>query len=197
MSKRKYTKRERAKNEQLTRERIIEAAMALHEELGPALTSIKAVAERAGVQRLTVYRHFPDEMKLFSACTSQWLTLHPLPEIDHWRDIDDPGEKTRKVVLAFYRYYRQTERMWHVAYRDVDEVEALQAPMAEIEKYLDTVSRELVIAWQPSQAEKKTLSPTLRHGLRFSTWQSLGKEKLSDSKMVELVMNWLGRGTEK
>ena len=77
--KRRYTLKDRARSQEDTRRRIVEAAVALHEELGPRATSIAAIAERAGVQRLTVYRHLPDEEALFRACTSHWRAAHPLP----------------------------------------------------------------------------------------------------------------------
>ena len=165
--------------------------MELHEEPGPALTSIKAIAEQAGVQRLTVYRHFPDEFSLFKACTSHWLGLHPLPAVSDRADYADPLELTHRALLDFYRHYRSNERMWWVAYRDVDEVEALQEPMAAIEAYLDQVRDELVAAWKIKPEDRKALALTLRHALRFMTWHSLKNEKLSDKKMVALVMTWL------
>jgi AcrR family transcriptional regulator len=191
MKKRKYQQKRRADKTEETRHQIVEAAVKLHEELGPAQTSIKAIAEQAGVQRLTVYRHFPDEASLFRACTSHWLEHHPLPAFSDWTDYDNPRELTSRALLDFYRYYRKNERMWTVAYRDVDEVEALHEPMAAVEAYLDQIRDELLSAWKVKAEDIKQLSMTLRHCLRFSTWRSLKIEKLSDKNMVELVMNWL------
>jgi AcrR family transcriptional regulator len=188
MKKRKYQQKARAEQARETRQQIVEATVKLHEELGPANTSIKAIAEEAGVQRLTVYRHFPDEEGLFEACTSHWLGLHPPPPV---MDAGDPQARAEKTLLAVYRYYRQNERMWTVAYRDLEAVEALQAPMAQVEAYFDGMRDELLAAWQPKADKKKPLFQTLRHALRFSTWQSLKTEKLSDKKMVGLVMRWL------
>ena len=79
MGKRKYTLRQRAEQQEETRERIVDAAIALHEELGPAATTIRALAERAGVQRLTVYRHFANEGEILDACSTKWLGLNPPP----------------------------------------------------------------------------------------------------------------------
>jgi AcrR family transcriptional regulator len=190
MKKRKYQQKRRAEQAEQTRQQIVEAAMYLHEQLGPALTSIKAVAEQAGVQRLTVYRHFPDENSLFEACTSHWLAKHPLPEMSEWSDLADAKQCTAQGLLLFYRYYRKTERMWKVSYRDVDEVTALQEPMMAIENYLDHVRDNLMAKWDVPSKDKKFLSITLRHCLRYSTWHSLKIEKLSDRKIVELVMSW-------
>jgi len=191
MKKRKYQQTRRAQQAHETRQQIVEAAMALHEELGPAMTSIKAVAEQAGVQRLTVYRHFPDEASLFAACTSHWLTLHPLPGAQSWSTGNAPEERTASALLAFYQYYRQTERMWFVGYRDVEDVEALHGPMGAVEDYIDKVRDELLAGWDVGAKEKKRLAITIRHGLRFSTWSSLKLEKLPERKMVELVMSWI------
>ena len=191
MKKRKYTKTRRAEQQDETRNRIVEALVALHEEVGPAQTSIKAIAEKAGVQRLTVYRHFPDDASLFQACTSHYLELHPPPDIADWAEVENAHERSHSVLLAFYKYYRQTEKMWNTAYRDVDQVEALQGPMNQFEAYIDQVNDDLLKTWSKTHNIKKQLQLTLRHALRFSTWQSLKNAKLKDEKIAELVGTWL------
>jgi AcrR family transcriptional regulator len=191
MTKRKYTKTRRAEQQDETRARIVEATVKLHETLGPAQTSIMAIAEAAGVQRLTVYRHFPDDAGLFEACTTHYLELHPPPQLAAWADIELPGERSYAALLAFYRYYQQTEKMWRVAYRDVDQVAALQVPMGRFEGYLDQVADDLVQAWHTTHAARKPLKLTLRHALRFTTWQSLKNAKLKDKQIAELVQSWL------
>ena len=196
MTTRKYTKTRRAEQQDETRARIVDATVKLHEALGPAQTSIMAIAEAAGVQRLTVYRHFPDDASLFEACTTRYLELHPPPQPAAWADIERPGERSRTALLAFYQYYRQTEQMWRVGYRDVDQVVALQAPMGRFEAYLDHVTDDLVQAWHTTPAARKSLKLTLRHALRFSTWQSLKNARLKDRQIAELVQGWLA-GTGK
>lgn len=191
MKKRKYKQKARAEQTQETRQVIVDATVKLHEQLGPAKTTIKAIAEQAGVQRLTVYRHFPDETSLFQACSSHWLGLHPLPAVSDSKD-DDSVKQTSKTLLSFYHYYRRTEGMFRSIYHDVDDVEALREPMRKIESYIDAVRDELLAAWKVNASDKKQLSLTLRHCLRFSTWCSLKNEKLSDKQLVALVMRWLG-----
>ena len=191
MKTRKYIKTLRAEQQDETRERIVEAAVKLHEVLGPAKTSIKAIAEEAGVQRLTVYRHFPDDATLFDACTSHYFGLHPPPNMADWTEIEAASERSHAALAAFYTYYRQVEKMLSVAYRDLEELEALQKPMGQFEAYLDMVCDDLVNAWQQTHSSKKQLQFTLRHALRFSTWQSLQKTKLKDEKIAELVQRWL------
>src|ERR1700716_4339639 len=89
---RTYRKRKRAAEELRTRERITRATVGLHETVGPAGTSVRAIANRAGVQRATVYRHFPDEQSLFDACTAHYFGDHPMPDIQAWALLDPPGE---------------------------------------------------------------------------------------------------------
>jgi AcrR family transcriptional regulator len=193
MIKRNYKKTRRAEQQDQTRERIVKATVALHEEIGPANTSIKAVAEKAGVQRLTVYRHFPDEVSLFQACTSHWLGLNPPPGISDWNEIAEADKRSYAGLLAFYRYYRRTETMWVGAYRDVDEIAALQIPMGNLEVYIGQVRDDLLACWKVTGKRKRQLSTTLRHCLRFTTWRSLKSEDLSDAQIADLVMGWVNK----
>ena len=84
---RTYTLKRRAEQQAETRRRIVEAAVDLHGSVGPALTTFSMVAERAGVQRHTLYAHFPDERSLFLACSGLVDERDPLPEAAAWRDI--------------------------------------------------------------------------------------------------------------
>jgi AcrR family transcriptional regulator len=188
MKKRKYTLKQRATQQQQTRERIVDAAMALHEELGPAETTISAVAERAGVQRLTVYRHFPSEREMFGACSSKWLGLNPPPDTSKIQSAG-PAERTRAVLLALYRYYQDTEKMWASVYRDLEKVPALSEPMAGFEGYLSAIRKELLADWAPCKSRQ--LRATLGHALRFSTWQSLAGQGLGRAAMADLVCAWV------
>src|SRR3954467_11314875 len=92
---RRYQLRKRAEAMQATRLRITEAAVELHGTLGPARTTMTAVAERAGVQRQTVYRHFANEEELLAACSAHFVAQHPWPDAGHWRAIADPAERLR------------------------------------------------------------------------------------------------------
>src|SRR5258708_26025908 len=108
---RKYELKERAESLNATRERIVEATVELHDSLGPARTTISAIAERAGVQRLTVYRHFPDERSLFEACSGHWAAHNPPPDPSTWSALDDPEERLRIALVEIYAFYRATQGM--------------------------------------------------------------------------------------
>src|ERR687890_591130 len=104
---RPYRMTRRAELEEQTRRRITESTVALHEELGPARTSISAVAQRAGVRRSTVYRHFPDEETLFAACSSHWRADNPPPDPSEWAAIEDPAERTETALRELYAFYER------------------------------------------------------------------------------------------
>ncbi|WP_428688598.1 TetR/AcrR family transcriptional regulator [Roseibium sp.] len=188
--RRPYKMSERAKSQAETRQKIIEATMHLHEEIGPKNTSISAIAERAGVQRLTVYRHFPDETAVFQACTSHWLSLNPPPDPAGWEQIEDPIAKFRTATGAFYDYYSRTWKMWAVSFRDVSEVPALQQPMADVAAFIDSISRNLIAAFGDKDG-KDLLAPTIRHVLHFQTWSNLQDQGLSNEEKLDLVTSWL------
>src|ERR671915_1215643 len=99
---RKYEMKRRARRQEETRRRIIEATVELHQTVGMARTTISAIAEKAGVQRLTVYRHFPDERALFHACTGHWRAANPPPEPGPWSQIADPHERLGMALAEVY-----------------------------------------------------------------------------------------------
>lgn len=183
---------ERAKSQEETRLRIVEAAMHLHEEIGPRATTISAIAERAGVQRLTVYRHFSDEAAVFKACSAHWLNLNPPPDPQGWVEIAEPFERTKIALEAFYRYYGATRRMWAAAHRDVAEVPALQEPMEAFANFLASVANDLSARFGATGKARERVEATIGHAIAFSTWSDLDeKRKLTDAEKVELIERWL------
>lgn len=188
MKKRKYRLKQRAAQQQETRERIVDAAMALHEELGPAATTISALAERAGVQRLTVYRHFPGEPEILRACSTKWMSRHPPPDMSAFSNAQ-PAKCIRAILFALYAYYRGTQGMWRSLYRDVGQVDALDEPMREFDEYLAVVSDTMLAAF-PSRRSKR-LRASVAHSVRFSTWQSLDEQGLSPKAAANLVCEWI------
>src|SRR5215213_5636281 len=141
---RTYRKTRRADLEEQTRLRITESAMALHQELGPAHTSISAVAERAGVRRSTVYRHFPDDEALFDACSSHFRAANPPPDPGLWAGIADPAERTATALRELYAFYGRTEEMYTSLLRDEPLVPILQRRLAGFYGYLRAVEDGLM-----------------------------------------------------
>jgi AcrR family transcriptional regulator len=108
---RPYELRARAAAMDQTRARITSAAIELHGSIGPVATTMSAVAERAGVTRATLYRHFPNEDVLFRACSAEWRGANPAPDPDLWATISDPYDRIAVALPALYGWYRSSEAM--------------------------------------------------------------------------------------
>src|SRR3954466_361299 len=116
---RAYTMRARKDAVDQTRTRITEATVRLHEDVGPAATTVSAIAELAGVTRLTVYRHFPDDGALIAACSAHWRSLHPAPDVVGWAALADPEERLRTALTQTYAWTRSAAPMLSKIYRDL------------------------------------------------------------------------------
>jgi AcrR family transcriptional regulator len=187
---RTYHLKRRAQQQDETRQRIVEAAVHLHETLGPAHTSISAIAEQAGVERLTVYRHFPDEQTLFTACTGHYLAANPLPEPSDWMQNTDPETRLRVALTEIYAYYQRTERMQLTSARDLPELPAMRRVLEPYFVYLKGVRDGLASAWETQDAVCCTrLRAAIGHAISFQTWRSLAREQgLEDAEAVELMI---------
>ena len=186
--KRPYRMKRRAELEEQTRRRITESAVALHEEVGPAQTSISAIAERAGVRRSTVYRHFPDEEALFEACSSHWRAANPPPEPRAWASVEDPAERTRTALRELYAFYRRTEPMYVSLLRDEELVRPVGRRLRDFHGYLDAVADGLAAGRGLRGKRARTARAAIGHALAFPTWRSLTREQgLGDEDAAELM----------
>lgn len=175
-------------SKQETRQRIVEATRALHEEVGPAATTITAIAERAGVQRLTVYRHFPDDRALIGACSSDWSEDHPLPDPVTWATLEDPVARLRAALGELYAYFREGAPMLEQVLRDEEEVPELADVMVPWWEYMKEVAGGLAAGWGVEASRQPILRAAVGHALRFRTWRSLTDEGLSDEDAVQLMV---------
>ena len=190
MATRKYEKKRRAEQESETRRRIVEAVYALHGEIGPARTTIKAIAERAGVERLTVYRHFADDGAIFAACDAHFRSETPPPDPAAWAEIVDPAERLRAALVAFYGFYRRGENMIANAERDAVGLPALAVLMAPRDAMLAALREDLLAAWAVGDRARTRLAAAIAHALRFDTWRSLARvEGLEDAEAAELMVD--------
>jgi AcrR family transcriptional regulator len=185
---RPYRMRRRAELEEQTRRRITESTVALHEELGPARTSISAVAERAGVRRSTVYRHFPDEEALFGACSSHWRAANPPPDPRAWAAIEDPAERTETALRELYAFYGRTEGMYTSLLRDEPIVPIIQRLLGDFYGYLRAIQDILMTGRGLRGRWARRTRAAIGHALAFPTWRSLTREQgLDDSDAVALM----------
>src|SRR5687768_1441250 len=181
--RRRYTKRRRAEAEQETRQRITEAAVELHGSVGPARTTISAVADRAGVQRATVYRHFPDEESLFAACSGHYAAMNPPPDLAAWREIGDPAARLKQALADLYPYYRRTEPMLENVVRDAPLVESMAKAVARRLAYFDVAVETLMAGRRERGHARRRVRAAVGHATSFPTWQSLVRQHgLDDSE---------------
>src|SRR6478672_1482425 len=187
--RRTYTQRRRAEQQSETRRRIVQAVYELHAEIGPARTTISAIAERAGVERLTVYRHFADEGEIFAACNAHFLAETPPPHPAAWAGVTEPAARLRAVLLTFYGYYRRTEDRLGLALRDAEGLPALAAVLEPWGRFVESVRADLQEAWAPGDDARPKLAAAIGHALRFETWRSLAQvERLGDTAAADLMV---------
>ena len=188
--KRPYVQRVRGEHVAETRARIVEAIMQLHEEIGPRNTTVSAIADRAGVERLTVYRHFKDEAAMFAACSHRYLELNPPPEPSDWASEPDSARRTRHGLETLYAFFSRTSTMFEKIYRDVSESVALHKVMSNFDGYLRGLADDLATAWPHNQgaSHRRTI---LRHAVKFATWQSFEAEEVPDAEKATLILQWL------
>jgi AcrR family transcriptional regulator len=186
--KRPYRMKKRAELEEATRRRITESAVALHGTVGPARTSVSALAEHAGVRRSTVYRHFPDEASLFAACTAHWMAANPVPDIRAWAGIEEPDARLRAALAALYPYYRRTAGMMDNLIRDEPVSELVREHFVPYRAYIEA-ARETLLRGRTSRGRARGRErAAIGHALAFATWRSLAlDEGLDDGQAVELM----------
>ena len=182
---RKYELKERARRQARTRKRIVEAAVALHTSVGPAQTTISAIAERAGVERHTVYAHFPGERALYRACSEHWQSEHPLPDLETLAEIEDPERRLRRSLTEIYAWYESVEPDLALFIRDV----SLVPPNAEILDELAGVVTSFADAISRGRPRRKSIRAAIGHALEFETWRSLvRRQSLSRKQAVDAMM---------
>jgi AcrR family transcriptional regulator len=186
--KRKYELKKRAERQAETRQRIVEAAVALHRERGVAHTTITEIAERAGVQRLTVYNHFPDDAALLDGCSKHWWGLHPLPDVGAWAGVDGLEQRLRAALRDLYAYYAETEDMNESFLRDASLVPAVGALL---ERTWHPYLREArdVVARASARRGRRTLLAAIALALDFHTWRTLVRDGgLAVDEAVDVVV---------
>ena len=185
--KRKYELKKRADDVAKTHRRITEAAIELHGTVGPSRTTLSAVARRAGVERRTLYRHFPTEADLLEACSTHYFDVNPWPDVAEWRAIRDPHERLELALDELFAYYERTEPMLGNVLRDAELVDFAREAVKPLHEYLEEAADVLAVGWQARGRKRRLLTRTLRHALAFSTWHSLWSTGIERADAVRLM----------
>jgi AcrR family transcriptional regulator len=186
--KRPYKMKRRAELEAQTKQRITESAVELHGTLGPARTSMKAVAEHAGVPRSTVYRHFADEEELFGACSAHWAAENPPPDVSQWMGIDDPDERLGVALDELYAYYRSAGAMLDKLFRDEAQVRIVAKLFAPYHQLMEAITEILMRGRGLRGKARDRTRVAIAHAISFRTWQQLTEEgEPGDPEAAELM----------
>jgi len=180
---RTYTKRKRAENETETRDRIVAAALSLHTEIGPNRTTVSMIAERAGVQRHTVYAHLPDERAIFVACSGLHLQYSPPPSPETWAGINDPEARLRAALTSLYAWFAANEAVTANILRDAEQNPVLaEVVNMRFGGAFGAVFQSLAGGFS------RTGTAALQLALSFYTWRSLVREAgMSAADAVTLI----------
>ncbi|MBV8196478.1 MAG: helix-turn-helix transcriptional regulator [Candidatus Dormibacteraeota bacterium] len=184
---RRYELKARAVRQRRTRQRIIAATAALHREVGPARTTIVDVARRAGVQRLTVYNHFPVLQDLLGACQQHFLTRHPPPDLMSFAS-GDKGGGLDAALVALYSWYRAHRSIEHNVHRDrhlIPELDELMRANADPQFDAAASAHAEVLGTTPASVE--AASCLIRVALEFSTWELLADRGMADADIARLL----------
>lgn len=182
---RPYRLGRRAEHRDETRRRIVEAAIELHRTIGPAATTVSEIADRAGVGRVTVYRHFPDELALARACSGLYFERRPLPDPRPWRAIADPAERLRTALRETYAYHRENEPMLAHVLADARDHPVL-VPYHE---HWRRAAEALLSGWRLRGRDRHVLRAALALALSFDTWRVLARDHgLTDEEGAELMV---------
>jgi AcrR family transcriptional regulator len=181
--------RKRAERQDATRQKIVEATVALHEERGLIRTTVSDVAARAGVERATVYRHFPDERSLIAACTTHYFQRHPPPDPQQWLRIRDPEARLRTGLAEIYAFHRRTERMISSTVPDLPQHPVAREVVAPMFAHWQRVHEVLVAGWDTTEGNPGAIAAAVGHAIAFSTWQSLVRELgVDEAEAVEMMV---------
>jgi AcrR family transcriptional regulator len=183
---RTYRLKKRAERQEETRLRIVEATIGLHTTVGPARTTVSAIAEKAGVERHTYYRHFPEERDLLNGCSGLYMERNPLPDPAAWPKITDPRKRLRHGLREMYSYYERNEALLANVVRDA-EVHPLTRETFErdVAPHLGAIGQALAEVL-PGMRRRSTQA-ALELALDFNTWRLLVRRGLSTGQAAELM----------
>lgn len=190
--RRPYRLQRRAARQAETHTALARAAFELHSSIGPARTTVSAIAEKAGVQRLTVYRHFPDQDAIFTACSAYSFAQDPPPNPEAWRAIADPDIRLRTALMALYGYYGRRRELLANLYRDA-EMPVVVAALSRRREVLAKGVAVLVEGWVGANGKTaRFVAAVIGHALDFTTWQSLVETQgLSEAEAVETMLGFV------
>lgn len=200
---RRYRMKKRAAAQDETRERIVRATMALHDEKGVANTSFADVASRAGVGAATVLRHFPTVGDLVSACgqhvVAQMRPPSPADAPGIFAGIDTTQGRLKRLVQELDAFYSRGDLRLAAAANDRNRVPELDNFLRSVEAGVAALVREALAIERPGEQ----LAGVVMAVCDIAVWRRIravepGKAKRQSilSDVLGSVVATLGKGAE-
>jgi AcrR family transcriptional regulator len=187
MSPRKYKMTKRAEAVEATRDRIVEATVAAHRDLGIQTTSWDEIARRAGVGVGTVYRHFRSLDELLPACGELVTRTLALPDREQLVGLFDGArstrERIRRLVGEVFDVYERGAPFIENIRRERKELPDLERWHRGIEEVLDALTRE---ALQPVEPDEHAIA-VVRALIDLPTWRAFKERGLTPEQTVQTV----------
>ena len=194
MTPRKYSMDRRKAAVEQTRQRILEATLALHSEKGIFGTSWQDIAKRADVSVGTVYKHFPSIDELVPACGELMYAITRPPSLEDapriFAGAQSLEERLKRLTAELFAFYERG-----AGYIETDFQERRLPAVVEWEAYMRAtiagLVREALIPTGPDEGTVQAASALLD----FSTFKSfldrdIHKERAAKT-INEVILCWI------
>jgi AcrR family transcriptional regulator len=177
-----------------TRQRILEAALALHSEKGIFGTSWQDIAHRADVSVGTVYKHFPSLDELVPACGELVYAITRPPSLEDapqiFAEANSLEERLGHLIEELFAFYERG-----APYIETDFQERRLAAVVEWEAYMRAtiagLVREALVSAEPDEHTVQSVSALLD----FSTFKSFVDREIHKEQAAktisEVLLCWI------
>ena len=195
MAPRKYTMDKRKAAMEETRQRILEATLALHSEKGIFGTSWQDIAHRADVSVGTVYKHFPSLDELVPACGELMYAITRPPSLEDAPEIfagaHSLEERLERLISELFDFYERGAPYIETDFQE-RQLPMVQEWEAHMRATIAGLVREALHSVGPDERTVQGVSALLN----FSTFKSfmdrdIQKEQ-AEEIMNEVLLCWIG-----
>lgn len=181
----------RAAARQATRERIVRATVALHDEQGVSSTTFADIAERAGVGAATVLRHFPTIGELVTACGEHVAAdiRPPTPEDAAYmfEGLATTRLRFERLVSELDAFYSRGANRLNAAANDRDRIPELDRFLQMVDSGIEARIREATV----NEAPSAPMLSVLMSLCSLSVWQRMSWSALTNAQRQEVLVEIL------
>jgi AcrR family transcriptional regulator len=174
-----------------TRQRIVDATLALHGEQGIAATSWDDIAARAGVGVGTVYRHFPSLDELIPVCGEITMRVVAPPDAAALPALFDgataPAERIERLVHEAFAMYERAAPALRAIRRESDVHPRIADDRDQLEAALTALIDTALAPLDPT-ADDRALTRAM---VDLGTWEALRTQGLDAADSVTAITEML------